>query len=155
MRPVARGDIVLVPFPFTDLSVTARRPAVVLWADPDQRDFTLAFISSQQVRQTAVGEVALLPTHPEFPMTGLSVASTIRAVKLVTLSRSLLRRWVGRLGPLLAADLDRTLVVALNINTVPYREQGRADERARLAALHRAGGRVALLADLGIPLDGS
>jgi mRNA interferase MazF len=150
-RPLARGDIVLVPFPFTDLSSTKRRPAVVLWADPIQTDFTLAFISSQRVAALAVGEVALLPAHPEFPLTGLSVPSKIRATKLVTLSSGLLMRWLGRLGPLLHADVDRALVQACGINTVPYREEGRRDERARLAALYGAGGTTALLADLSLP----
>ena len=150
-RPIARGDIVLVPFPFTDLSATKRRPAVVLCTDPARVDFVLAFISSQQIARPGVGEVALLPTHPEFPLTGLSVPSKIRTTKLVTLSGALLRRWLGRLGPLLTGDLDRALVAALGINAVPYREEGRRDERARLAALHRAGGTTALTADLGLP----
>jgi mRNA interferase MazF len=150
-RPIARGDIVLVLFPFTDLSATKRRPAVVLWADPAQTDFTLAFISSQQISQIGIGETAVLPTHPEFSLTGLTGPSKIRATKLVTLSRTLLRRWLGRLGPLLTADLDRALIAALAINTVPYREEGRREERVRLAALHRAGGPAALLADLGLP----
>lgn len=63
-------------------------------------------------------------------------------------------RWLGRLGPLLTVDLDRVLVATLGINTVPYREEGRSAERARLAALHGAGGATALLADLGLPTDG-
>ena len=29
-RPIARGDVVLVPFLFTDLSAAKRRPAIVL-----------------------------------------------------------------------------------------------------------------------------
>ena len=149
-RPIARGDVVLVPFPFTDLSASKRRPAVVLWADPARADFLLAFISSQRIRASEVGAVPLLPTHPEFSLTGLAAPSTIRTTKAVTLSGALLRRWLGRLGPLLTADLDRALVAALGVNTVPYREEGRRAERARLATLHAAGGSAALLADLGL-----
>jgi mRNA-degrading endonuclease toxin of MazEF toxin-antitoxin module len=137
-----------VPFPFTDLSTAKRRPAVALWVDQAQRDFTLAFISSQHVSRLSAGEVVLLPTHPEFPLTGLSMVSKIRATKLVTLSRALLKRWLGRLGPLLLADLDRALIAALSINTVPYREEGRREERTRLTALYQTGGLSALLADL-------
>jgi mRNA interferase MazF len=148
-RPIGRGDIVLVPFPFTDLSEAKRRPAVVIWADPAGADYVLAFISSRAVIPGA-GDVVLLPTHPEFALTGLSVPSKIRTTKLVTLARELLRRWIGRLGPLLIADLDRALVTALGINTVPYREEGRRDERARLKSLHAAGGVAALGADLGV-----
>lgn len=129
-RPIARADIGLVPFPFTDLSAMPRRPAAVLWADPAQVDFTLTFISSRQIGSLGVGETLLLPTHPEFSLTGLSVPSKIRATNLVTLHRVLLRRWLGRLGPLLITDLDRALIAALSINTVPYHEERRRDGRA-------------------------
>ena len=147
-RPITRGDVVLVPFPFTDLTAAKRRPAVVVWSDPAQVDFLLAFISSQPVGRPAIGELTLLPTHPEFAMTGLAAPSRVRVTKLVTLSGALLKRWLGRLGPLLIADLDRALVTALGINMVPHREEGRREERARLKALHAAGGVDALVADL-------
>lgn len=149
-RPLARGDIVLVAFPFPDLSATKRRPAVVVWADPAQTDFTLAFISSQNVATLAVGDTGLLSTHPEFVLSGLTTPSKIRATKLVTLNRSLITRWLGRLGLLWTADLDRALVAALSINTVPYREEGRLEERRRLMALHASGGAASLLGDLGV-----
>ena len=149
-RPLARGDLVLVYFPFTDLSATKRRPAVVLWADPAQIDFTLGFISSQNVTALSVGEMALLPTHPEFAQSGLSAPSKIRATKLVTLDRTLIDRWLGRLGALWTADLDRTLITALSINTAPIREEGRQEMARRLRSLFAGGGTQSLIADLGL-----
>lgn len=41
-----RGDVVLAAFPFTDLSSTKRRPAVIVGVDTALGDFTLAFITS-------------------------------------------------------------------------------------------------------------
>jgi hypothetical protein len=85
----------------------------VLWADPARVDFLLAFVSSQRIAGGEIGAVPLLPTHPEVSLTGLTVPSTVRTTKLVTLSATLLRRWLGRLGPLLTADIDRALLADL------------------------------------------
>lgn len=150
-RPITRGDVVLVPFPFTDLSASKLRPAIVLWVDSSFADLTLAFVTSRQIVPVASTEVAVMPTHPEYALTGLGVPSKIRAARIATVSRSILRRWLGRLGPLLLADVDRALIVGLGINPVPYREEGRREERSRLVALQRAGGAASLLADLGLP----
>src|SRR5258708_2434033 len=149
-RPLSAGDIVLVPFPFTDLSSTTRRPAVIVWADSGQQDFTLVFATSQDISILRPGEFTILPSHPEYSLTGLIVPTKIRSMKLVTLSRSLITRWLGRIGPLLRADLDRALITALGINLAPAREEGRLEERRRLIALHNAGGPTSLLADLGV-----
>ena len=154
-RPIIRSDIVLIPFPFTDLHATKLRPATVVSVNRRHSDLIVAFVSSRGWSRIDAGEVAILPTHPEFEQTGLAAPSKIRTSKLVTLSTSLLRRWLGRLGPLLTADLDRALVAALSVNPVTYREDGRREERARLAALYKAGGRSALLADLGSRPDRS
>lgn len=66
-KPLTRGDVVLAAFPYSDLSATKRRPAVIVGSDPVQGDFTLVFISSQQVNNITFGEMALLPAHLEFP----------------------------------------------------------------------------------------
>ena len=48
---LSKGDLVLVPFPFTDFSQTKLRPAVILWVDPQRQDVTLCFISSRNLNQ--------------------------------------------------------------------------------------------------------
>ena len=155
-RPLSRGDIVLVPFPFTDLSSSKRRPAVVLASADPRGDVVLAFVTSRGLGTPATGDVPILPTHPEYRLTGLRVPSKVRAGKLVTLSRRMVTRWLGRLGPLLSVDLGHALVAVLGIDMVPYREEGRRVERSRLAALHESGGAAAVLADLGVgPLAGA
>ena len=54
MARFVRGDVVVVPFPFSDLSDTKRRPALVIVAMGGD-DLLLCQITSQTVRdQTAV-----------------------------------------------------------------------------------------------------
>lgn len=45
-----KGDVVLAPFPFTDLTQASLRPAIVLWASATGgSDTTICFISSQNL----------------------------------------------------------------------------------------------------------
>jgi mRNA interferase MazF len=114
--PLAKGDVILVPFPFTDLSQTKLRPAVVLWANSSVQDVTLCFISSQKVDQLASNEFVISASDPEFAMTGLKVTSKVRVTRLVTLERRLLRRRLGRLGDQMMSSLDQTLRNAFQLN---------------------------------------
>ncbi len=149
--PLARGDVVLAAFPFADLSSTKRRPAVIVGAHSTYGELTLAFMTSQQTAYATPEEVLILPAHPEFASTGLSVASKLRADKLVTLAPALLTRRLGRLGPLLTAELDRALIAALHVDLLPFQTESRARERERLAAVYGSGGLTALLAALNLP----
>ena len=50
MTPYKRGDVVLVAFPFTDLSTTKMRPAIVISSEKFNRkfnDIVVATITSQ------------------------------------------------------------------------------------------------------------
>lgn len=49
MERLVKGDVVVVPFPFSDLTTVKRRPALVV-ATPGGDDIILCQITSQQVR---------------------------------------------------------------------------------------------------------
>ncbi|MGB3296381.1 MAG: type II toxin-antitoxin system PemK/MazF family toxin [Phormidesmis sp.] len=107
--PLAKGDIVLVPFPFTDLSQTKLRPAVVLWAESKGQDVTLCFVSSQKVDRLAEYEFVIASNDSQFSITGLKVTSKVRVTRIVTLERRLLQRRLGRLSDRLIERLDQAL----------------------------------------------
>jgi mRNA interferase MazF len=92
-----KGDIVLALFPFTDLSQTKLRPAVVLWADVANQDITICFVSSQGINQVSADEFVLQPSDSAFMATGLKVVSKVRVTKIVTLARKLITRRLGNL----------------------------------------------------------
>jgi len=44
---VMKGNVILVNFPFTDLSQTKLRSAIILWIDPVGNDVVVCAITSQ------------------------------------------------------------------------------------------------------------
>ncbi|MCW5911528.1 MAG: type II toxin-antitoxin system PemK/MazF family toxin [Cyclobacteriaceae bacterium] len=104
-----KGDIVLLPFPFTDLSNSKLRPAVILVVS--EQDVVVAFITSQ-IKWNLVYAVTLSPSLEN----GLKVESYIRLNKLATIDLNLV---VGKLGSLTNAELsllDQELAKMLAIN---------------------------------------
>jgi len=121
--PLKKGDIVLVPFPFTDLSQTKLRPAVVLWVDPQGQDTTLCFISSQNLDRTTDDELILVMDDPEFAQTGLKVASKIRVTRIVTLDRQLLQRRLDQLGKMQIQHLNEVLISPFQLSSSTSAQQ--------------------------------
>jgi mRNA interferase MazF len=91
-----KGDIVLTNFPFTDLSQTKLRPAIVLYVSQPREETTLCFISSQNVNNLALDEFLLADSDPGFPITGLRVSSKVRVTRITTLDRQLIIRRLGK-----------------------------------------------------------
>lgn len=89
---MAKGDIVLITFPFTDLSGSKLRPAVIL-ADTTL-DLTVCFITTQ-IQWQELTDVQLIPT----PINGLRMQSLIRTSKIATLDKTLMKGLLGRLTP--------------------------------------------------------
>lgn len=114
---LAKGDVVVVPFPFTDLSQTKLRPAVILYVQPEGEDITLCFISSQNLDRVSRDELIIESNHPEFVQSGLKLSSKIRVSRIVTVEKRLIKRKLGGLGLELIASLNRILIDILLLNS--------------------------------------
>ena len=84
------GSVVLVRFPFSDLSASKRRPAVVL-ADAGRGDYVLAQVTSKPYADPGAVEL----TGASFAGGGLNLTSYARPGKLFTANDSLIVREVG------------------------------------------------------------
>ena len=89
----AVGEVVLVRFPFSDLSQSKVRPAVCL-ANAGRGDWVLC-----QITSSPYGDPAAIPlAAPDFASGGLLVASFARPGKLFTAHAGLIVRSVGFLS---------------------------------------------------------
>ncbi len=90
---MSRGDIILVPFPFTDLSGHKVRPALVLHDERRSEDCIIVFISSLKQKRAGVFD---LPVKSS-PLNGLKVDSVVKINKIAALQK---RIALGKLGAL-------------------------------------------------------
>ena len=105
---MVKGDIVLIPFPFTNLTGSKLRPVVVLVAN--KFDATVCFITSQITWQEPT-DVIVVPDMAN----GLKVTSLIRTSKIATLDRNLAKGLLGRLSAIELTDLDTKLKTLLQL----------------------------------------
>ena len=88
------ASIVLVPFPFTDLSSSKLRPAMIISDNNNENeDVILAFISTKISNDKH--SIQLKSDSKEFLLTGLKKTSEIRLDKIATLRKSII---LGELG---------------------------------------------------------
>ena len=105
---MAKGDIVLITFPFTDLSGSKLRPAVIL--TDTTIDLTVCFITTQLQLQEST-DVQLMPTT----YNGLKKQSLIRISKIATLDKTLAKGLLGRLTSNELSDLNNKLKTLLSL----------------------------------------
>lgn len=108
------GEVVLVPFPFSDLSHSKVRPAVCL-ADAGRGDRVLCQITSSPYGDPA----AIALDAPDFASGGLLVPSFARPGKLFTAHAGLMVRSVGVLTPAAFARVLSAVVSLLQPPSSP------------------------------------
>lgn len=101
MAKFVKGEVVVVPFPFSDLSQAKRRPALVV-ATLTGDDLILCQITSQTIKDA----YALPLSDSDFSDGGLKQPSNIRPNRLFTADNRIILYRVGKLGE---NKLDRVI----------------------------------------------
>lgn len=94
MAGFVKGDVVVLPFPFADLSETKRRPALVL-AQADAGAVILCQITSQAVRDPDAIELAM----SDFQSGALKKLSNIRPNRVFTADSRIVLYRAAQLKP--------------------------------------------------------
>jgi mRNA interferase MazF len=113
MTAYSFGDVVLVPFPYTDQTGSKKRPAVVVSSavyHRERSDVILMAVTSQARTLAGVGEIPIL----EWQESGLLDPSILKPI-LLTLERSLVLRKLGRFGYRDKKALRQSLTKILDI----------------------------------------
>ena len=108
MAGFVKGDVVVVPFPFSNLAETKRRPALVL-KPLDGDDLILCQITSRQIYD----RYAISLGDEDFASGGLRQPSNLRPNRLFTADRALILYRVGALKPEKLAEVINKLVEIL------------------------------------------
>ncbi len=101
------GDVMLVPFPFTDQSTSKKRPAIVISSENYNRckpDLILIAVTSNVRQDLQFGEIFI----DEWSAAGLIKPSIVKPI-ITTTENSLIIRKLGTLQPLDLQSLENVL----------------------------------------------
>ena len=118
------GDVVLIPFPFTDVSTVKQRPAIILSStafNHRHQDASLAAITSHAPEVLTSDEY--LCNDNEQQEAGLPKPSMVKVGKIVTLDQRLMRKQLGHLP---AAGQQKLIDIVLTIFGAPDGPDGDA-----------------------------
>ncbi len=102
---MTKGTIVLVPFPFTDLSGQKVRPALVVAVSKGGEDCITAFISSVKSKKSRIFDVSVVASRSN----GLKANSVIDLEKLATLEKKIMLGEIGKLESPYVVDVYKKL----------------------------------------------
>lgn len=107
MTVYKKWNIVLVPFPFTDLSSAKRRPALIV--SPDNyntgKDVVIAYITSQMYLPPRLGDYEL----QNWKEAGLPKPSKIR-MKFATIDKNIIVKKLGELKKEDSEEIEKVLL---------------------------------------------
>lgn len=107
---MTKHKVVLLPFPFDDLTQNKVRPAVCL-TDPlgPHRHVIVAFITSRVTPNLLASDLLIESGGQDFAATGLRTTFVLRLHRLTTLSTAIIDRELGYLPKLLEQEVEGRL----------------------------------------------
>ncbi len=105
MARFVKGDVVVVPFPFSDLTNAKKRPALVI-AELEGNDLILCQITSQQIRD----RYAVSIEDTDFETGTLKQKSNARPNRIFTADRHIVIYPAGHLKPDKVSDVIEKIV---------------------------------------------
>lgn len=106
---MVKGDIILINFPFTDLSGNKLRPAIILIQS--KLDLTVCFVSTQLFFKEPT-DILLKPTYTN----GIKKESIVRVSKIATLDKKLALGKIGSLNNHEMNELNLNLKLLLQLH---------------------------------------
>lgn len=106
-----KEKLVLVPFPFTDLSGQKIRPALILHDSKGGEDCVVAFISGIKQKKVGPFDIAVTAT----PNNGLKQDSVIKLNKIATLQKKIILGEIGTLEPAILASISKKLKILFDL----------------------------------------
>lgn len=107
MGELVKGDVVVVLFPFSDLSSAKKRPALIV-ATPDGDDVILCQITSRLVSD----RYAILISETDFSSGSLRQESNVRPTRIFTADKKIIQYTAGHLSDQkMSAIIDRVVEI--------------------------------------------
>ena len=110
METFVKGEVVVVPFPFSDLSQFKRRPAFIL-SNPFGNDIILCQITSKDIKD----QYSISINDTDFITGSLKVPSNVRPNKIFTVDKNIILYKIGILKPEKIKEITEGVINLLNI----------------------------------------
>lgn len=105
MAKFIRGDVVVVPFPFSDLTQAKRRPALII-ADIEGDDYILCQITSKGIKD----KYSISLEDVDFDDGSLKQSSNVRPNRIFTADRNIILYRIGRIRQKKFDEIIRKIV---------------------------------------------
>jgi mRNA interferase MazF len=106
MEEFVKGDVVVLPFPFSDLSKSKKRPALIVANLEGDNDTILCQITSE----ARIDDYSIVLSDSDFKNGKLNLTSMIRPNRLFTADKSIILYKIGSLKDQKIKEVEKEII---------------------------------------------